>query len=662
MDPAYLWSVINPSNIAYDAPPAPSVYPLSSFTKRIDFSLQWVVHDRDAATGASRLLGEQVSNSRGAIIWMPNRGINSLWRFGFVPIGTVASADPADPAQTGTGLVLPYPPNTTNYSTLTFTGELAIPYGQVSDFLTQQTHLSKQIKYSPDVTNLFSTARSIAGSVSVVSDTHSIAVGGASLNGLLSAGTFNDIRSVFQVVNSRGEYTSLTSTDIAQNTSTEKDKIIDVPATTGVALLLGPDIAPFMGPPNVDLYDEISGHIDDIDFMPGNSPALGVYENATGERVPAAGDIVTGVPNSGFPGLSFLGQLSAHWISPWAITYTGSYEAANPGFKGPAASKTVQNRMGPCGTFDLRVHARCSGLYDTNAPTASHCYEYQVRAVHVFANATTEGRVHYFSYMEAKTVPSVTQTNPRTFPPGAPDPVPGYDSIIAEFSPRQFTKGIAHPTNLLPDDVYHTDPCGAMYLGTLLEVWLHYQNGTGDVLMPDMTRFHVNVRSRNLYGMGQIGPARVVKYENLDEGQGMSVKGAVQTQGTSFGDIAPFVRTAIGSDAEMHMDIVTRMSRMFNQVTNPMKRVWNLKDYVAFIGRGPPSAELIQRWNDEAEEHARGKRGRNNTTTANVTTSANAKNLKPGDVSNNLAGMDLHLMAVSKKPKYAGNPLQMHFQ
>jgi hypothetical protein len=142
-----------------------------------------------------------------------------------------------------------------------------------------------------------------------------------------------------------------------------------------------------------------------------------------------------------------------------------------------------------------------------------------------------------------------------------------------------------------------------------------------------------------VYVLGEIGPVRIMKYENLSNGSQISMRGMIHVQGTPFGTVAPFVTTdPTGAAGELDLSLVPKVARMFDGSNTPLRRMWSYVDYRKFIALGKPTQSIVDHWlrNDQAELD---NRRRERPVQADTPTTGNMRII----MSDRLKNMDTHL-------------------
>lgn len=573
MNPEYVWSVISPHTHASVSAP-PSVYTLSSFTQRIDFSSTFITDDEGQALAPPiPSQSKKIPTSSGAYLWFVNSGVHNMIRVGFVSTGTV-TVGIGTPAL-GIGLRLPL----WNYSLVTPLSMLwtstALPY-------SNRYASTDQVSFSPDVSKVFSKARTIAGSMLVSCD--SAVVGNIPLVGILSAGTYTDIRTIQQVWDSQSEeYVAYDNDTMMQMAATPKDNIDEIRASNGVVTICGPDISPFLTIPNTSIQNIVNGSIHTY-------VGTGFLNRGPGVTVDKEFGKVY------FPGFAEKVVISAAWITPWN-TSLQQFSPSVPDVKSGVVGQNInfEEHIGINGVLDIEVAAFINPWNTDPIPPSPipspppPIVSYEIQFVHVFASCDSTGAIEFSTYEEQSMFGVLGETT-------------NGQTAAARTTARTYHYGY--------------NPHRGMYIGTTVFIYsfvvspapLSLGNGGG---IGGLSYVTYRVTGRDNYVMGELGPVRVIKYANLSQGTAMSLRGMVHVQGTPFGSVAPFVNSdPTGSASDLDISLVPRLSRMFDGINTPLRRVWDNKEFLRFIAKGKPSQSMVDRWLSNSEDTDEGNRKR----------------------------------------------------
>ena len=521
----------------YDTAP-PNLYHETAFPKRVDYTGNIII-------GAdSALTQPKVPTQSGMILWLPNRGAGSIYRMGFIPTAsTCAIASTTIPptpngGAANFGLVFPTIYDGTEIvaaTTFTFNGPLAVPYNA--------TVSSDVISISPNLAVNFSTIRVFNGDVRLLCDT--VPIGVTALNGVYSAGSFSDTRDVAQIVSAGTTYTAFDPNSLIQNSVTKKEGLKEVPTMEGVVSLVGSDIPPFYTNPNADLSDTVRGQ-----FSQFTASSYSAY----------LGGINTLMPSTGGAGQGLV--LCAAWITPWQISLSTTNAGTYP------LNNIVVGPIDECGILDIEARLQWLGFDQNGSTTASLGY-LKVEFWHYYATCSSTGALTWVVDKESQRYYSGIVGTPATSLNNASF----YDRQIFRTEPRLFTTGFTTT---------------GKYMGTLCQVEAVY---TGVPVMittiQPLTGLNAapifNVRARSLNERGWVGPARVLRWDNMSSGQTLKLDAIVNAQCIPSGSIAPFVQEqAMMSMEAVDLNTLPWLAAIFNGPTF-LKRNWKATEYQLFL-------------------------------------------------------------------------------
>ena len=187
----FLYTTFNP--IVYNTAPPIETSSRSDILKDVTIQCQFLI-PTTAPAGP-----EYVPTTSGLILWLMKRGLGSIYRMGLVPAGTVSSntTSPGNSTLLGPYMNLTRPTGTvgvslTGYiiSSLTYSQELAIPYGVVNN------GQNAVIQVTPNVSDSITFSRVFAGVVEAYSST--VSIGNTTLAGTFTAASVSDTRDVCQ--------------------------------------------------------------------------------------------------------------------------------------------------------------------------------------------------------------------------------------------------------------------------------------------------------------------------------------------------------------------------------------------------------------------------------------------------------------------------------
>lgn len=592
----------------------PNYYTQTSFVKKLDVVANITVNDNlaNGATSIQQSTGEKVSTQTGVIVWLVNRGCSSIYRMGIVAAQSVSNA--ANGAGRGMNFEQAAGQGAPGSIVLTWNNAMAVPYNS--------TNPADVIKISPDLGQQFSRTRLFAGDLRVICDT--IPIGLTALNGVFSAGSFVDIRDIIQTLEGSNTANCFDPGDLVQQSVTSKDGIKEVSVMQGIVSLVGSDIPPNYTPPDQDPTDAPNA---------GFSSFLGTaYVNN-----PATTSGVTGVGGFAAGGTYYHYE---GWVSPWGTTLQDT-NIANQNFAGGSILSSTGSAMvhnlynaqsaidlNINGVFDVRAQVFINGFSQANTPlygngtivnTASVAVGYpnapnagylgivpvaggfntvRLSMCHMYCSCTSGNSNANLAY--AVTYQTVIEENSTIVPGDYLVASAGNLLCVLESSPKMFiqnfTGGVATTNGESFSQVQ------GMYLGTFILVrTTNFGNNAPNI--PQATvqigQINIQVRARNLYQDGEIGPVRVIRWDSLSDNQQIKVDGVLKVQCIPEGTLAPFVQNAsMYSETAHNLNAITFLAELYNG-ESPIRRNWTGKAYDEFMRTVFPtlSPDLIVQWN-----------------------------------------------------------------
>lgn len=528
----------------------PAICSQPTFSKRIDVTGNFLIP-------ADPLTFEKIPTSSGCLIWLPGRDMISAYRFGFVPAGTVS-----------TGAGGGSPPVGLPGGALTYWSPLPIPYNNKVE--------KDIITYSPPPSfSTFTMGRLYYGKIKCISDT--VPISATALNGQFAAAAVSNILDVFQVNQIPGVQSGLACDPsmLTQAGTTIHDSIKEVSVGRGATVLLGPDIEPKMAFADVN---EIYNH---VGHMTPGTELTGIY--------------LQPFPYVATP-LAANAQLFlwAGWISPWNVSVTG---VALPGI-------TLQNipcagypaMMNPVGgAFEMNLTFSLDNTKTVPVPTG---YEEAVNVYffHTFATCSSDGSINYNVAQENRTItvgpsvgfdiPFVVRSNAKEGMTGGFSQYNNQNTSVPPFSPLQNFANQA-----------------GMYIGTSFAIFVKNVSDVAGADSPShidpLLPHYINFRAVNDYAPGELGPARIVRWDSVGAGQVMKVDGIMLAECLPGFLSAPFVQSSANmARVCTSINAYNFLAFVYNSDDTPFKRVWDSYYLDEFIRNELPklSCHTIRSW------------------------------------------------------------------
>jgi hypothetical protein len=523
------------------APSGVNADPDPPFLKRFDVTGNFTV-------GAAPIDTSSVPTSTGAVMWFPGRDGGSVYRFGLV---TPHSFN-ADWVQNAGGIAV-----------FSWSSPVAIPYNTIvpDDIVT--------ISPARDWTN-FSRVRTVAGSLRMTSDT--IPIGNAAYNGQLCVSALSDVRDALLVgavgVDSYHAPPAITlpyafpntvpgitldPSTLVQAAVTSKDGIKQVSGINGVRTVLGPDVSTVYGPADMTQCDYPLGGELYNDYLEPCFPSgvgyipLAPYNDAV--------QLVCWVS-------AWNTQMSAIDPSIWKVVNNRYYRATSP--------------------FDVLDISLRFGITATGGDQdGDYDEQWNVQFMHVFASCssgnTPVGQISYQWCTEEVTLGTQTRTAGKLM------------SFSAQSHPRMIQRDIVGDNTPSPATTPYISPTG-MYIGTLVTVvntnigTIAATAGTTSYIVNDTTsRPIIDVRPRNMFSPGNLGPCRILKYDGFTQGMLLRMDGTYLMQSLAGQTMAPFVQQGLStSDTMLSASSLMELAALYENPNSPFARSYNIKEYDEF--------------------------------------------------------------------------------
>jgi hypothetical protein len=596
----------------------PNYYTQTSFVKKLDVVANITVNDNlaNGTQSINQSFTERVSTQTGVIVWLVNRGCASIYRMGIVPTGTIVNNGVTLGGLNNGGRRGMNPPRWAGNASpgaivLTWANAMAVPYNSTTPADT--------IKVSPDLGQQFSRTRLFAGDLRVICDT--IPIGLTALNGVFSAGSFVDIRDIIQTLEGSNTANCFDPGDLVQQSVTSKDGIKEVSVMQGIVSLVGSDIPPDYTPPDQDPTDTINAGFQSFTY--GSNT---VTTSAGQTYASSSNGVFNGTnPATQFPAAGQFFNFEG-WASPWGTQMKDNAMAGQNAGVVPGSGGGVTNIWTPTtaidlninGVLDFRVQVTVLGLSSNNQltylttvgtnPVAvvgvnGNLYTIVLSLSHMYCSCTSANPLPDLAYgVSYQTVEENATTtidvNETVSALGT-----GGIQLILESSPKMFIQNFTGGTSTLYANSFGGlgDTAFGMYLGTAITVkTCNYGTvASNNGAIAQIGTVNVQIRARNLYQNGEIGPVRVIRWDSLSDNQQIKVDGVLKVQCIPEGTLAPFVQNAsMYSETAHNLNAITFLAELYNG-ESPIRRNWTGKAYDEFMRTVFPtlSPDLIVQWN-----------------------------------------------------------------
>jgi len=405
-------------------------------------------------------------------------------------------------------------------ATLRCNEELPLPY-----------ETSENIRVNPDPAADFSQVRLISGALRIESTTRPI--GSVALNGWLSAGVSYDDRDI-----SRKNGIAYPVSALMQQSLLDKDARQEVSVNDGIVLTVGPDIPLGFKAPNADLSILRNGGYQTL------SPS-GTYDLAMPSW--AIGDTYAH---------------SSHWISPYNTTMVTSFSPAyqyNFDAVNMHVHPAIEFRMG------------CRQLQTATAGVTA-TFVFTARFIHVYGYIDHLGSVQWIQVGTDYEKTLATANSGLGSTQG--------DLIISDEA------GSALPYTF--GDLITDAQKRAIYVGTRVEIKVQLAActiaGTPGALPADAHMVFnapiISFIAYNIYNEGELGPVRIVRWDEVGDGQTMNIKGVLLAQCVPEGKIAPYVSVdALLSNTANQVNVMGLVQALYNSPWKAFRRIYTGIEY-----------------------------------------------------------------------------------
>lgn len=409
-----------------------------------------------------------------------------------------------------------------------YNSEVALPYKG-----------NENVSISPDPGKDFSLTRMYAGRIRAESTT--VPIGSMSLNGWFSTTNVADCRDVMEL----GTETYAVS-ELLQQSISSKDALKQIPVQKGVVATIGCDIPNEFTPPDTLNLVHCQGAMEHFNFThPGFS--LGPLGGGS-TLTPHRNDII---------GMT-------RFFTPYDLEYTDGYGVVPTVRLSKIPPFTV-----PEFSVDTEFVFKCS-----NSATSQFNLVLEVKYIHYYAGIsnTIPGKVDYTTFEY------------RSF-------VAGDDCVLVTPNVYTFTRfyELCSPPIRADHRDRLMDP-NSIYLGTVIgyEIVSHLISGTGvetfSITPTSSLISNVHVNATDIYNQGSLGPVRILRWDEVGNGQVINVRGRLAAECIAEGAIAPYVNSsALTNNVSFNVNLFGLISNLYNS-TNPFfKRIYTGEEYDALV-------------------------------------------------------------------------------
>lgn len=586
----FIRSALDPSR--YNTPP-PSVDMRGDFVKDGTIILNAII-----PTGAQ--INEMVPANTGMLLWLVDNGLFSCYREHFVIPGTVSTVGSGTNSQ-NQGLIGPQldlapcvksPDRYGIIASLTYVSQLALP-------VSSNYSATDQVSVSVSNLSQLSYTRMFSGVLTAVSASTSI--GNTALTGTFAAISIEDTRGISQ--DAQGNAFSVATTTQASETS--KDYVMQVPSDVGVAVVIGDDVPLKFTNPQQDQSVIADGQcaVYNTALQPYNVSEVDFNTTNCGPSGGPWGVVPPGP--EGWPPPSFIGgwsvQFFAYFVTPWNITAQTR-----------ATSSGVVNiqtfPIGETEVLKIKIVVPASQVQNNCGTQTATDSVIMAIATHIFATCDTAGTIWYSCFTEQK--PLQMGGTYQQYMDGVkevPQNAQTYDATPPFFTARTTGnqsggayQGYGHTAEFNPIEFRQSFTTQGKYLGSYIAIaggpsaqtfpYSDDDNDQGYWFAVGPATFYVTCSGINV--PGRVGPARIIRWDNLSSGMQLAVSGKFWVQAVPSALLAPYVKAAIMGKNRACSDSALQLLAALCSGQGQIKRVWTLKEYNRYINEDLPKLDL----------------------------------------------------------------------
>jgi hypothetical protein len=289
-------------------------------------------------------------------------------------------------------------------------------------------------------------------------------------------------------------------------------------------------------------------------------------------------------------------QFLAYWITPWQITANTAVTFPTSG-----ASVTTINvgPIGECGTLRIKINVGCLvmalGSIITDE-TLNIPIRFTAWATNIFAVCQTNGSMLYMSVNEQQQLAVLSASEAYT-------------------TAQKNSQGFKNNPPLFPQNGYYTGVGGSggsygytalfesqtnrtkfatqgKYLGTYiaLTAGLLSDLGASSLWNTSTSNLQIGfgsptftVASQDVDAEGQVGPARILRWDNVSAGVQINVAGKLWMQAIPTSALSPYVKQQVMMQNRWCSEGAIRLVASLVEGATPLRRAWNLRVYQRFI-------------------------------------------------------------------------------
>jgi len=419
-------------------------------------------------------------------------------------------------------------PLTIGATSITYGSQLALPYSSSGQH---------QFEFAPNIAANYTFVRAYAGKIAAYSTGQS--AGTQLVKGTFSAAAVTDTRDIARSADPLVK-TTFGDLNIRAASTTTRDYVANVPTSVGVVALQACDISKDFTPPERAAQMRLNGEHRAI-------TAFNTVTNNTSINWGNDAPVAMGVRHALFGG----------WVTPWDITL-GAPPVVPPYYE-PHLQTPPINECGDL-TFDVQFQGFMNSI------SVAAC-KIECDADYVFATCNESGSVNY------TVITAHSQGVPCASPANVPPP--GNQNGLAGYTFRTTCPGFGEG---MTNRGKFIGACVTVYASTL-----YSQLGVGAPLTFTFTTpIKIEVGAPTIDLEGELGPARILRWDDVTAAQQVTFEGKLRTQAVANAALQPFVKGGVGS-GQLEMadwNAFQFLQTLYNSNNSFFRRVYALQNYI----------------------------------------------------------------------------------
>jgi len=449
----------------------------------------------------------------GALIWLPQLGFNSIHRYENLNPQSILQDLPAVGS-----------PNTV-------LGWLNIQ-AQLNLSMFWPVAASADVSIQPGLTDSFSLGRAVSALIRVQSSATSTT--SAAMSGTFSCGALNTTENVLD----------FSPPNLAQQSPCKRDGRTNVKCQEGIVSILGSDIPNAFSP--LDWYgtagNQNSGFTTLIDNVTSDIPISSVYQGDQAVGGMGYGPALTNPPTA------------TNGVLPSIYAASASMLQASAWFSPSSSGRTFVTVSAAVGS-NVRIPNYNAGAIGLENTLSFSCYctaTYVNPASQVATQVHRVGSVQFVHYYGQSTGNPPLATG--TINNGQWTYITDVDIQTVTFAPPtalnylggQYIASVNNSGLQAGEQMYKVTSsprplANWLYCGTMITALGSYELQGTDLIGMQLNIVKVDTEANRQYQQGVMGPARIIRWDNVASGQSVIVTGSVVVEAVANGNLAPYV-------------------------------------------------------------------------------------------------------------------------